>query len=72
VVDRYVAFIKNHSGKTLQYKINHKPWELYNLKNTNFDKSILRLLPPIFENIKHLSTCFVKGSSIEVQKGILQ
>lgn len=72
VVDRYIAFIKNYKGKTFQYKIYHKPWELYNLKNINIDKTILNLLPKKFKNLKHISTSFVKGSSIEVQKGILQ
>ena len=72
VVDRYIAFIKNHIGKTFQYKIYHKPWEVYNLKSINIDKTILNLLPKEFKNLKHISTCYVKGSSIEVQKGILQ
>ncbi|MEN3323015.1 DUF2071 domain-containing protein [Mariniflexile soesokkakense] len=72
VVDRYIAFIKNKKNDTLQYKIFHKPWELYNLETSNFDKELLNLLPKTFKNLKHVSTCFVDGSSVEVEKGLLQ
>lgn len=72
VVDRYVAFIKNKKSETLQYKIHHKPWKLYNLDTSYFDKELLNLLPKTFKNLKHVSTCFVDGSSVSVQKGTLQ
>lgn len=72
VVDRYVAFIKNKKSETLQYKIHHKPWKLYNLDTSYFDKELLNLLPKTFKNLKHVSTCFVDGSSVAVQKGTLQ
>ncbi|MFG6685638.1 DUF2071 domain-containing protein [Mariniflexile sp. HNIBRBA6329] len=72
VVDRYVAFIKNKKSETLQYKIFHKPWQLYNLDTSYFDNELLNLLPITFKNIKHVSTCFVDGSSVEVKKGLLQ
>lgn len=69
VVDRYVAFIKNKKNKTFQYKIFHKPWQLYSLSNQNFDNSILKLLPKEFKNLKHLETYFVNGSSVKVENG---
>lgn len=72
VVERNIAFVKNRNNKTFQYKICHKPWKLYDVKHSNFDNKILNLLPSKFKNIKHVSTCFVNGSSIQVQKGILQ
>ncbi|NMH87739.1 DUF2071 domain-containing protein [Flavivirga algicola] len=72
VVDRNIAFVKNNFNKTFQYKIFHKPWELYEIQHSNFDSKILKLLPLKFKNIKHISTCFVNGSSIHVQKGIPQ
>lgn len=72
VVDRYVAFIKSKKNETFQYKIYHKPWQLYSIKHNSFDKSILNLLPKEFKNLKHISTCFVDGSSVGVEKGKLQ
>lgn len=68
VVDRYIAFIKNKKSETLKYKIVHKPWRLYNLEISYFDSKLLNLLPKTFKNLKHISTCFVEGSSVEVEK----
>lgn len=72
VVDRHIAFIKNKKSKTLQYRIHHKPWQLYHLDNASFDKELLNLLPKTFKNLKHISTCFVDGSSVAVEKGKFQ
>ncbi len=72
VVDRYIVFVKNGKAKTYQYKINHKPWELYKTKAVNINKNILTLLPSEFKNAKLISTYFVDGSPISVKKGILQ
>lgn len=72
VTERYVAFIKSHKRKTLQYKINHKPWKLYKSSNIDIDHNILKLLPPIFKHAKYISSCFVDGSFVTVEKGLLQ
>lgn len=72
VVDRYVAFVKKNKKETYQYKINHKPWELYNTKTIIIDKAILTMLPTAFNKAKLISSYFVNGSSISVEKGILQ
>jgi uncharacterized protein YqjF (DUF2071 family) len=72
VVDRYIAFIKNRKQRTFQYKISHKPWKLYKIKDSKLNNDILKLLPLKFKNLKHVSTCFVDGSAVTVQKGILQ
>lgn len=72
VVDRYVAFIKSNSSKSYQYKINHKPWKLYETETVSVDQNILSLLPKEFGSGKLLSSYFVDGSSVTVQKGILQ
>ncbi|WP_308993848.1 DUF2071 domain-containing protein [Mariniflexile litorale] len=72
VVARYIAFINNKDNKTLQYKIQHKPWRLYNLENSYYDKELLNLLPKPFKKLKYISTCFVNGSSVAVEKGKIQ
>lgn len=72
VVDRYVAFIKNRKEKTLQYKINHKPWKLMKSTNIMLSNNILQILPPKFKKAKHIFSCFINGSYVSVEKGILQ
>ena len=72
VVDRYIAYIKSYSGKTVQYKINHRPWELYDATSVTIENDILSLLPKKFKQAKLLSTCFVDGSFITVEKGLPQ
>jgi uncharacterized protein YqjF (DUF2071 family) len=72
VVDRYIAFVKKNKTETYQYKINHNPWKLYNTETVNTDKAILTMLPTAFNKAKLISTYVVDGSSISVEKGILQ
>ena len=72
VVDRYIAFIKTYGKKTTQYKINHRPWDLYKVKAINTDKRVLNLLPGKFKNAKPISSCFVDGSNVTVERGISQ
>ncbi|MEP1490252.1 MAG: DUF2071 domain-containing protein [Algibacter sp.] len=72
VVDRYVAFIKSKKRKTVEYKINHKPWKLLKLKSVYVNNDILHLLPSKFKNAKYLTSCFVDGSHVTVEKGTLQ
>lgn len=72
IVDRYVAFIKSKKNKTFQYKILHKPWKLFETSYHHFDKDLLKLMPNELKNLKHISTLFVDGSAVEVEKGILQ
>lgn len=72
IVDRYIAFIKSYSNKTIQYKIDHKPWNVYKTESLNINKNILTLLPEKFKNAKYISSCFVDGSYVTVQKGITQ
>ena len=72
VVDRYIAFIKSHKRKTVQYKIKHKPWKLLKLKNIQINNNILQLFPTEFKYAKHVMSCFVDGSAVTVEKGILQ
>ncbi len=72
VVDRYIAFVKKNNTETYQYKINHKPWKLYKTETVSTDKAILTMLPIAFKNAKQISTYVVDGSSISVEKGILQ
>lgn len=72
VVDRYIAFIKNRKGKTLQYKINHKPWRLMKSANISVNNDILDMMPSKFKNAKHVSSFFVDGSNVTVEKGIIQ
>jgi len=72
IVDRYIAFIKSKKNKTFQYKILHKPWKLYNTSSSYFNEEFLNLLPFKVKKAKHISTLFVDGSSVEVEKGILQ
>lgn len=72
VVDRYIAFVKNRTGKTLQYRIRHRPWKLYNTIHAAVNDDLISLLPKTFQNIKHLKTYVVDGSSVLVEKGILQ
>ncbi len=72
VVDRYIAFVKNNSTTTFQYKIQHKPWELYKSANIEIDKTIITMLPDAFKNAKYIKSCVVDGSFVSVEKGILQ
>ena len=72
VVDRYIAFVKSSSQETFQYKINHVPWELYSTHSISVKNDILTLLPKKFKDAKQISTCFVNGSYVTVEKGILQ
>lgn len=72
VVDRYIAFIKSHDKKTIQYKINHRPWDLYKSKSITINENALSLLPCKFKNAKHICSCFVDGSYVTVEKGFAQ
>ena len=72
VVNRNVAFIKSKTRKTVLYTIEHKTWLLYKLNDSNFNIELLDLLPKTFKNLTHIGTCFVDGSSVEVQQGVLQ
>ena len=72
IVDRYIAFVKSNKTKTLQYKIYHKPWELYKYATVNINKNIISMLPEKFKNAKYIKTCVVDGSAVSVEKGILQ
>lgn len=72
VVDRYIAYIKSYNKETIQYKINHKPWNLFKTESININKNVLTLLPKKFKEAKYISSCFVDGSYITVQKGISQ
>ncbi|WP_406684826.1 DUF2071 domain-containing protein [Seonamhaeicola sp. MEBiC1930] len=71
VVDRYIAFIKTKKRKSLRYNIYHKPWKTQQIKNWHIDNDILKLLPPDFKNLKHLSTYLVNGSQVKVEKGMM-
>ncbi|EDP72156.1 hypothetical protein FBALC1_13682 [Flavobacteriales bacterium ALC-1] len=72
IVDRYIAFVKKSKTKTFQYKIYHKPWELYQSATTEIHRNIISLLPKAFRKAKYLKTVVVDGSSVSVEKGILQ
>lgn len=72
IVDRYIAFVKSSNTKTFQYKIYHKPWKLYQSLSIEINKNIISLLPKKFKTAKYLKTCVVDGSSVSVEKGILQ
>lgn len=72
IVDRYIAFVKKSETKTFQYKIYHQPWKLYQSATTEIHRNIISLLPKAFKNSKHISTCMVDGSSVAVEKGVLQ
>jgi uncharacterized protein YqjF (DUF2071 family) len=72
IVDRYIAFVKNSKTKTLQYKIFHKPWKLFQSINVDINKNIISMLPEKFKNAKYIKTCVVDGSSVSIEKGILQ
>ena len=72
VVDRYVAFVKSKTSKTLLYRIHHKPWRLYKTTHIEINENIISLLPKHFNGIKHLKTYVVDGSSVSVEKGIMQ
>jgi len=72
IVDRYIAFVKSRSKKTYQYKIIHEPWRIYASSTIKIDKSSLTLLPSEFKNAKLISTYFVDGSKISVEKGTMQ
>lgn len=71
IVERYVAFVKT-KHHTLEYKINHKPWQLHPIKKINISNKILNLLPNEFIQSKEIATYVVDGSEITVEKGILQ
>lgn len=72
IVDRYIAFVKSNETKTFQYKIYHKPWKLFRSVTVDINKNIISLLPKEFKNAKYIKTCVVDGSSVSVEKGILQ
>jgi len=72
VINRYIAFVKGFKTKTLQYKIYHKPWKLYQSASIEINENIISLLPKKFKNAKYVKTCVVDGSSVSVEKGILQ
>ena len=72
IVDRYIAFVKKSNTKTFQYKIYHQPWEIYQSSSIDIDKNIISMLPEKFKNAKYLKTCVVDGSTVFVEKGILQ
>jgi uncharacterized protein YqjF (DUF2071 family) len=72
IVDRYIAFVKGRKNTTYEYQINHKPWQLFKVKETNISNEVLNLLPNEFEKSIELCTYAVDGSEITVEKGILQ
>ncbi len=72
IVDRYIAFVKGTNNRTYEYKINHKPWQLFAVTKTDISKEILNLLPKTFHKATIVATYVVDGSSISVEKGILQ
>ncbi len=72
VVDRYIAYIKNYRGKTVQYNISHRPWDLYKTTSINSHHNVLNLLPPKFKHAKLITSCFVDGSYVTVEKGLPQ
>ncbi len=72
VVDRYVAFVKNHHSQTLQYKIHHRPWKIYKTIHSEINERIRFLLPEKFKKMNLLKTYVVDGSSVSVEKGILK
>jgi len=72
IVDRYIAFVKGRRNTTYEYKINHKPWNLFKVKETTISNEVLNLLPNEFEKSIELSTYVVDGSEITVEKGILK
>ncbi len=71
IVDRYTAFVKGRKN-TLEYEINHKPWELFELVKTNISNQILNLIPNEFKESQEIATYVVDGSEITVEKGVLQ
>jgi uncharacterized protein YqjF (DUF2071 family) len=72
VVDRYIAFVKNHFNKTMTYKICHKPWQVFKVLKIDMSNQLLFLLPKPFWNAKEVATYVVDGSSITIEKGVLQ
>jgi len=72
IVDRYIAFVKGRNNTTYQYKINHRPWQLHQIKKCKITIKVLELLPEVFKNSEHITTYFVDGSAVTIQKGILQ
>ncbi|MEC3906879.1 DUF2071 domain-containing protein [Tamlana sp. 2201CG12-4] len=72
IVDRYIAFVKSKKHQTFRYNIYHKPWKIHQLKKTYLNKELLKLLPSHFVNLKLRSTLLVDGSSVKVEKGIMQ
>jgi len=72
IVDRYIAFVKGRRNTTYEYKINHKPWQLFNIQNVSIPKEVLSLLPTKFHTASEIATYVVDGSAITVEKGILQ
>lgn len=72
IVDRYIAFVKGRRNTTYEYKINHKPWRLFDIQKTCIPKEVLNLLPKKFYTASEVSTYVVDGSAISVEKGILQ
>ena len=72
IVDRYIAFVKGRNNTTYQYKINHRPWQLHTIKKCEITNNIFELLPESFKNSEYLTTYFVDGSAVTIEKGILQ
>ncbi len=72
IVDRYIAFVKFRKMKTARYKINHKPWKLHKIISKKIDDIALSLLPKELQHAKYMTTYFVNGSSISIEKGVLQ
>lgn len=71
VVDKYVAFVKSNTSKTLQYRIHHKPWKLYEFIHTEINENLISLLPKHFKSAKLIKTYIVDGSFVSVEKGKL-
>lgn len=72
VVDRYIAYIKSRKLKTVRYNIYHRPWRTYKLNSSFLDETLLTLLPSKFKGLKLISTYFIDGSKVNVEKGVLK
>ncbi|NRD20989.1 DUF2071 domain-containing protein [Winogradskyella eckloniae] len=72
IVDRYIAFVKQHKTKTMQYKIQHRPWKIVQAFTIHNNNNIISMLPKVFKNAKYIKTCVVDGSFVSVEQGQLQ
>jgi uncharacterized protein len=72
ITEHYWGYAKQRDGGTMEYRVAHKPWDVWNTTNSNFSGDAGALYGPEFQSIlsaKPHSAFVAVGSPVEVFRG---